>query len=231
MTFEIRYQFEFEDGQQASVELELDEETLAQIAPPQTDLPPWTKLSFQQCPSCPLDEAQAPNCPAAVALLQPIAAFTGRFSYEPVAVTVEQPQRKITSNTTSQRALSSLIGLVMATSGCPHLAWFRPMARHHLPFSDAGETTHRAASMYLLAQVLRKRQGLPATLELGGLREIYARVNAVNAAMAGRLHNAHTVDTPVNAVVILDMLALYVPDTLDEQLDAMGVLYAPYLTG
>jgi hypothetical protein len=40
----------------------------------------------------------------------------------------------------------------VATSGCRYTAYFKPMARFHLPFANEEETAYRAISMYLLSQ-------------------------------------------------------------------------------
>ena len=64
----------------------------------------------------------------------------------------------------------------MATSGCPHMDFFKPMARFHLPLANAEETVYRATSMYLLAQYFLQREGKEADMELEGLKK-YIRIS------------------------------------------------------
>src|SRR5690606_40128032 len=71
------------------------------------------------------------------------------------------------STLSAQQALASLMGLVMASSGFPKTAVFRPMARFHLPFSSESETAYRVAAMYLVAQHFAHRDGAPSDLKIG----------------------------------------------------------------
>ena len=50
--------------------------------------------------------------------------------------------------------MSSVLGLIMATAGCPWTDRFRPMARFHLPFASEAETVYRSVCMFLLAREL-----------------------------------------------------------------------------
>jgi hypothetical protein len=121
------------------------------------------------------------------------------------------------------------MGLVMATSGCPHTAFFKPMARFHLPLASEEETVYRATSMYLLAQYFLKKEGQNADLELKGLREIYHNMHTVNTAIAERLRGASETDSTVNAIVLLDMYALTLPYVIDESLEEIRHLFRPFL--
>ena len=85
--------------------------------------------------------------------------FTDLVSYDKVRVTVESEERSVVATLSAQQALASLMGLIMASSGCPRTAVFRPMARFHLPFSSESETAYRVAAMYLLAQHFVARDG------------------------------------------------------------------------
>ena len=139
------------------------------------------------------------------------------------------PERIIFRETSAQKGLSSLIGLIMATCGCPHTVFLRPMARFHLPFANALETVYRATSMYLLAQYLRRKQGLDADLELEGLKKIYSNIQLINVAMAERLRAITDKDVALNALVILDSFAQFVPFSIDESLDEIRHFFTSYL--
>ncbi len=56
------------------------------------------------------------------------------------------------AETTAQQAMSSVLGLIMATAGCPWTDRLRPMARFHLPFASDAETLYRSISMFLLSR-------------------------------------------------------------------------------
>ncbi len=58
------------------------------------------------------------------------------------------------AETTAQQAMSSVLGLIMATAGCPWTDRLRPMARFHLPFASEAETVYRSVCMFLLARDL-----------------------------------------------------------------------------
>ena len=98
--------------------------------------------------------------------------FTDLVSYDQVRVTVESDERALVATLSAQQALASLIGLIMASSGCPRTAVFRPMARFHLPFSSESETAYRVAAMYLLAQHFAARSGGKPDLALNLISKI-----------------------------------------------------------
>ena len=76
-------------------------------------------------------------------------------SFDTVGVTVTQAERTVHAETSAQQALSSVLGLIMATSGCPWTDRLRPMARFHLPFASEAETVYRSVCMFLLARDLK----------------------------------------------------------------------------
>ena len=122
------------------------------------------------------------------------------------------------------------MGIVIATSGCPHTVFLKPMARFHLPFATEEETLYRATSMYLLAQYFLQREGKKGDFELQGLREIYDNIQLVNTAIAKRLRAACKTDASVNAIICLDMYAKAIPYVIEESLEEIRYLFTPYLT-
>ncbi len=226
---EIQYSFRCHDRSERVFDVRLDPETLEQQAPEQSSLPAWTALAFHQCPNCPLETSQHPHCPVAANLVQLVRGIGGVHSHDQVEVQVREPQRTISSTTTAQRAVSSLLGLIMATSACPHTAYFRPMARFHLPLASKEETVYRATSMYLLAQYFAYRDGRVPDFDLNGLAEIYRNLQIVNKAMAERLRSASEQDAAVNAIVILDVLAKTLPDAILDSLTDVRHLFSSYL--
>lgn len=225
----LTYSFTLEDGSQEVFELTLDAVTLELKSGPPADLPPWTELGFHQCPSCPLESDTTPHCPAAAHLVGLIQGFARVLSHEKVRVEVVTENRTIISERAAQEAISSLMGLIMAVSGCPHTSFFRPMARFHLPFATEVETAYRAASMYLLAQYFAQRAGKDSDPELEGLLNIYKQVRDVNGAFVERLRAATEADSAINAIVVLDMLALNLPMAIGNSLEQLRHLFEPFL--
>ncbi|MFC1575766.1 DUF6901 family protein, partial [Gemmatimonadota bacterium] len=217
----IRYRFEAEDGTRGEFEVELDPMSL-HLDPPEGDLPDWTLLEFRQCPHCPLDPSEHSHCPAAAHLPRLVQTFNHLVSYARVRVEVVTAQRTFIQDVSVQQGIGALMGLIMATSGCPLTLFFRPMARFHLPFSNQDETIYRAASAYLLTDYFRTRTaGTEPDLELKGLSALYRQVHTLNSAMAERLRVAARTDSSVNALVHLDMFALMLPLQVERQLPGL----------
>lgn len=225
----IHYSFTFGDGRRIDHPVRLDEETLAPLEPLPGTPPEWTWLERHQCDGCRLDTERHPLCPAALRLIGPARHFGDVLSYERVHLRVTTREREVTAETSSQAAVSSLLGLLMATSGCPHTAFLRPMARFHLPLASEEETIYRAASMYLLAQYFRKREGRTTDLELRGLVDLYRGVAEVNRGMVQRLREASEKDSTVNAVVLLDLFTKSLPAAVDDALEELRPLFDTYL--
>ena len=224
-SFQVRYSFLLPNGERPNFTLGIDEETLELSDPEPDALPDWTRLSFHQCSNCPLREETHPRCPVAVRFVDIAERFEQVVSYDSVRVEVETEDRKIEAETRAERALASLMGLIMATSGCPHTAFFKPMARFHLPLATRLETIFRSVATYLLAQYMR---GVPAAAE-ADLSELYARMRIVNASITRRLRAAGRTDSTLNAVVLLDVYAMAVPTALEDTLEEIRHLLGPSL--
>ena len=214
----IKYLFELADGARPELEVRLDPATLLDLSPIPEPLPDWTRLGFHQCPNCPLDPAAHRTCPAAVRVADVIETFGALTSVDQVHVRVEGPERTTTKHTTLASGLASLLGLRLATSGCPVLAKLRPMARFHLPFANEDETLFRALATYLIGQLLRQQAGETADWSLQGLKETYAAIGTVNRAFATRMRAALSQDAGANALVKLDLFAKAIPMELSEWL-------------
>ena len=196
-----------------------------------TTPPEWARLTFHQCSNCTLKSEDYPYCPVARRLPPLIEMANQLSSYDRIVVEVEHRARLVSQVTSAQRALSSLLGLVMATSECPHTAYLRPMARFHLPLATEEETAYRAASMYLLAQYFLHREGQPVDFNLDGLARIYNQLQQVNIAMVKRIRDASSQDTASNAIVLLDILAKGVPYSIEDSMSEYRDLFSAYLKG
>jgi hypothetical protein len=109
-----------------------------------------------------LNPETSPHCPLALNLVEIVNAMEGLLSYENVRLETIVEARQIIQETTVQQAARSLMGLRIATSGCPHTKFFKPMARFHLPLSTTEETVYRATTAYLLSQYFKIIDGRPA---------------------------------------------------------------------
>ncbi|WP_135081892.1 hypothetical protein [Terasakiella sp. SH-1] len=223
----ISYMFQSEEVDTITCDVVFDEETLLLTDPVQEELPPWTALENCKCSNCPLSEMENPYCPIAVRLLPLAKIFGGVPSYKPMVAVVVTPERKIINDTTVQQAMSSLLGLIMPLSGCPHFDFLKPMARFHLPFSSMEETIFRATSTYLLGNHFLKCQGLAAQEGLTGLSELYGELQKVNQGLSKRLRSSGDF-METNAVAILDVYAQTIPFVIDDFVTDLGKVLSAY---
>lgn len=224
----IRYYFFLENGKKRSFAFKFERHPPGNHTSITTDLPEWTLLKYRQCANCPLDEKKHKYCPLAVNLVDIIKKFDGLLSYEKIHLRVLTEEREVSRKTTVQHGMSSLMGLAIAASGCPHTSFFAPMAHFHMPLASVRETIFRAVSSYLLSQYFLKKEGKEADFELEGLTEIYKNLQIVNVSVADRLRAATESDSTVNAIILLDTYAQALPIVMDTALDEIRKMYAPY---
>jgi len=225
----VQYCFTFQDDTQEIFNLYFHNDNLDIVQNVPQNLPPWTDIAFHQCTNCPLDTREFPHCPIAVNLVQIVDRFQNRDPQTPVHLDVITEERLIVQDTIVQSGISSLMGLIMATSGCPHMAFFKPMARFHLALASEEETVYRAASMYLLAQYFLKKEGRDVDLNLEGMSRIYRDIHIVNTAIVERLRAARQSNPSLDAIVLLDMYALFLPHVIEKSLDEVRYLFKPFL--
>jgi hypothetical protein len=168
-------------------------------------------------------------CPIALNFADIAEQFKDMVSHQEVTVTVTTEERLYSKDTTVQQGLSPLVGIVMATSGCPVMEQLKPMVRFHLPFATLEETIFRMVSMYLVAQYFQKQNGGSAEWNLDGLAKVYAEVGVVNRDFAQRLRDAAKKDANVNALVNLDCFATMVPLAAEETLSGIKPYFSAYL--
>ena len=221
----FKYIFDLPEGDQVQMDIQLDSQRLNIINNCPYVLPEWAALDFYQCPHCPLSVTTHTHCPLAANLVNIINHLDTLYSYQQIRVKVVMKNRTITQNTTIQKGLSSLMGLVIATSGCPHTTFFKSMARFHLPLADEEETISRVTSMYLLAQYFLKNEGKPADFELKGLMELYDNMHIINKTIAMRLRAASKTDSTVNAIVLLDVFTFVLPLSIKTYLQEIRHLF------
>jgi hypothetical protein len=225
----ITYTFTLADESRERFDLELDPATLTLRKEPPPSPPAWTALSFHQCPHCPFTPEKEPLCPAAVNLVPLLERLDHLASYDQTSLEVVTEERCVSQKTTAQRAIGSLMGLLIAASRCPYTHFFKPMARFHLPLATEDETIYRATANFMLAQYLRKNSEHPPDYRLDGLKAIYRNMQTVNHAMAQRLRSTARTDSSVNAIILLDMYAKSVPYVTKGDLKEIRLLFAAYL--
>jgi len=222
----IRYSFALPDGSQKTLDFIFDPGDFRLANPAPAVAPFWTALTFQQCANCPLSAAEHPHCPAALQMASAIEPLKALVSFDTVGVTVTQAERSIYAETTAQQAMSSVLGLIMATAGCPWTDRFRPMARFHLPFASEAETLYRSIGMFLLAREI----GAVGSHGFTALEELYRNLHVVNRDMSRRLGAAARTDPARNAMALLDAYTTLLPAALERSLDELRPLFDAWQT-
>jgi hypothetical protein len=220
----IRYRFDLPDGSQPTFDFffDLPEFRLRNAVPV---VPPfWTKLEFNQCANCPLNAAVEPHCPPALHMADIVERLSALVSFDTVGVTVSIDERMMYAEVSAQQAMSSVLGLIMATSGCPWTDMLRPMARFHLPFASEAETVYRSLTMYLLA---RELLGADAAAGPGfeALEALYGNLHVVNRDMSRRLGAATRSDPARNAIALLDSYTTLLPAAIEGSLAELRPLF------
>jgi hypothetical protein len=204
----ITYEFTLSQGTVWRYDLDFDDQN--RLIPPVPKGPPrpWTNLEFEQCPHCPLQPADSPQCPVARNIECIVEDSKETVSHARASVCVVTPERTYSKDCTTQEGLGSLFGLIMACSGCPHLDWLRPLARFHLPFSDPDETLFRVLSLQFVESFLGA-----STMNLTECTEVinqrYGKVEKVNKAFIQRIRSYSRADADKNALAALDLFAQF----------------------
>jgi len=163
----------------------------------------WALLENCQCVNCPYDKADKEYCPVALAISPVLFAVDGADSTEIVECQVLTSEREYLGRIPYQRAIYSLVGLLMATSGCSRFEFLKPMARFHLPFANLEETIARNSSFFLFAGYFKKPDESLAN-RLEELTQYYRELVEVNQALLSRVRGAlKEGDVHRNAMIVL----------------------------
>ena len=212
----VEYEFTLADGRVHRFVVGGGEER-----PTTAELPGWTRLTFHQCANCPLSLEDTRRCPPAADVFRIAERFADKLSYERVHVRVQRGGRSYEIDCDVQTGLGSLLGLVMASSGCPILAQLQGLARFHLPFAEFEETLFRTVGLYLVRQYFVARDGGDADFELAGLARLYDDLQEVNRAFKRRIEGVSPRDASINAVTMLFSLSALVQMSLDSGLEQL----------
>ncbi len=223
----IRYTYEV-DGRTLRFEINISpEEGRNDDGSSTTELPDWTRLGHEQCACCPLSTDTTSHCPAAVRLHEALEAFHNLNSINQIHLTVETSQRSYVHRCDLQSGLNSMIGLIMATSGCPVVGQLRSMATFHMPFCSFPETLYRSVSAYLVKQYFIQQEGGDPDWQLKGLKSFYDELESLNQAFSKRIQKIERSDAISNAMVMFFSTSIVAASAIDEQLGE----YKDYFTG
>jgi hypothetical protein len=224
--YPITYEFIFPDGRNRKYEIKLNKDKLTFAQEETHEKPAWTALDRCQCKGCPLDKKTSPYCPVATNIAGLVEHFNQESSTAEVMIRVTVPERVYLKKTALQFGLFSILGVIMATSGCPHMNFLKPMARFHLPFSSSAETMVRSISMYLLRQYFQKKSGKEIDFELKDLDRRYTIVQQVNEGILSRIRSVVTGgDAQGNAMVILHTISQLLTMEIGEKLNSISYLF------
>ncbi|MGA2191077.1 MAG: hypothetical protein ABSH33_21375 [Steroidobacteraceae bacterium] len=223
----IRYRFDLPDGSVKTLEFQFDAADFRLVQATPAEPPFWTELGFSRCANCPLDERVHTHCPAALHMAPAVEPLKALASFDAVEVTVMEAERTVSVRTTAQHAMSSVLGLIMATSGCPWTDHLRPMARFHLPFANEMETVYRSICMFLLARELTDAHMPPG---FAALEDLYRNLHVVNRDMSRRLGAATRTDPARNAIALLDSYTTLLPAALESSLNELKPLFDAWQT-
>lgn len=219
------YQFNFHDGSRKEFYVDFDAQSMQSHLSEEAHYPEWTRLEFHQCINCPLTSDDFIYCPVAVNLVPIIYWCKNLDSFNDVDVIVTSAEREVRASTSLQRAISSLLGLLMSSSACPKMKFLRPLARFHLPLATHEETIFRAASVAFLKNYFAESQAQSGYDSLAELKQQYSELQSLNRFMAERIRGAIKKDAAINAIVLLDVLSKKVSFSIDDSLQQISYLF------
>lgn len=213
----FKYKFEFDNNTKKEFKVEIDPETLLVKTEEEITPPDWALLEKFKCPNCPLDLKKHKYCPLAKHMSVVIDFFTELPSFKEAKVMVETNERITYKHTTVQIGVGSLMGIIMASSGCPVIGELKPLVRFHLPFASLEETEYRVLSMYILAQYFKLKRNEQPDWDLLDLKRTYEEIQTVNKNVVVQLSDVEMNDSSRNAVVTLSNFAEFIIFGLEEK--------------
>jgi hypothetical protein len=150
------------------------------------------------------------------------------ISFTKTKVTVIGPDRAYYKETSLQQTLSAILGLIIATSGCPHTEFFKPMAKFHLPFATQEETLFRTFGAWLIGQYFQKKEGGKFDEDLAELNKRYEAISEMNVGLIERVRSFTKGDANRNAILVLHCFSSQVQNEISENLGELKA-YFPHL--
>jgi hypothetical protein len=222
---DFNYEFNIAGREKTCFAIQLDAATLHMIGHTPETNPQWTELQYEQCRCCTLETKSFPYCPIALNMVDLVEAFKDIVSYNDCLVRCITADRTYSKETSVMEGLSSIFGIIMATSKCPSMSFLRPMARFHLPFSTITETTVRTTSLFLLRQYFELKREATHCLDFTRLEKHYKDVKLVNEGLLGRLKSLGHQDADRNAVVTLHSLSQLLSMEIDYSLNTIEHMF------
>ncbi|BBO81474.1 hypothetical protein DSCO28_20400 [Desulfosarcina ovata subsp. sediminis] len=213
--YRFDYRIELEDGQHTRFEIALDPVTLTMLTASSEPYPPWTQLAYNQCQCCPLTPQTRLYCPIAVNITDLVEKFKDILSHKNCRVVCETDDRTYSKRTSAMEGLTSVFGIIMATSHCPVMDFLKPMARFHLPFASVEETMVRSTSLFLLGQYFEYKKGRIKQFDFEELEKKYARVQLVNEGLLARIRSLGNQDADKNAIITLHSISQFLSLEMD----------------
>jgi hypothetical protein len=224
--YHIRYEFRFNKGQVELFDIPIDSKSLLLLWPLPEKQPAWTILEYKQCLCCTLKKDAEPYCPVAKNISKVVSRFTGFISHEKCIVSCKTPERTYQKKTSVMEGLSSILGIVMATSRCPIMEIFRPMARFHLPFSTVEETLVRSTSFYLLRQYFKHNNKRSSDFNLKHLQGHYQKLKLLNEGLLARINALKGKDSDKNALLVFHSITEILSLEIETHLQSIEYLFS-----
>jgi hypothetical protein len=221
----FNYRIRLEDGRSTRFRIALDPTTLTMLPASPAPYPPWTRLAYHQCSGCILSPARTRYCPIAVNIADLVEWFKDILSHKNCLVSCETVDRTYSKKTSAMEGLTSVFGIIMATSNCPVMNFLKPMARFHLPFSSVEETTVRSTSLFLLGQYFEYKNGRVSRFDFDRLEKRYNRVRLVNEGVLARIRSLGSQDADKNAIIALHSLSQFLSLEMDFSLNSIAHLF------
>ncbi len=214
----LRYTFDFDD-RQVIFDVCTDRKDSSKIVQDvREEAPDWALLEHQKCSCCPLKTPDCRYCPVALRIDEVLTAFSSNNSTDRARVTVETPERNFFRDCDLQVGINSLLGTMMATSGCPILGQLGAMASFHIPFCTTQETLNRTVGSYLTRQYFVQLEGGEPDWDLEHLRELYDVLGVLNQDFFRRIRSSINSDAVSNAVIMFFATSVMVSTSLEQQL-------------
>jgi len=229
--YQIVYEFILSKNERKRFHILLDPKTISIIRSETVPLPSWTRLDYHQCKDCPLEVKKVLHCPIAVNIFEIVETFKDTVSCDDCIVRCIIPERIYQKKTSITEGLYSIFGIIMATSNCPIMDFFKPMARFHLPFSIPEETSFRVISMFLLRRYFEIGNDSIQNVDMRRLEQHYVKVKSVNEGLYNRIRSVGTRDADKNAIVMLHSLSQMFSGDITCELDSIAYLFIPQNEG
>jgi hypothetical protein len=221
----FEYVFNIKNHEDKKFTVLLDKDDLTAKSPDGSSEQEWTRLGFSQCEICPLSTKTIRNCPIAFNISGLAKEFSEFYSIEESFITVNTVERSYTKKDTVQQGLRSILGIYLATSGCPYMDILKPMARFHLPFASMDETIYRHSCNFLLGEFFEYFDKGRIKIDLQKLIDKYENINIVNTGICNRLEKIIEGDANKNALIILNVIGLMLKMELEGNLQSLKYMF------